>query len=191
MKRITGLGLFFFSIFIISANADTKQSYRHHEAHVHGDAVVNIVVESSQLLLEIETPAMNVLGFETAPTTDEQRDILAKAETLLSDASHAVRLNHGDCKLNNVNVNSPEFPPSGGHEGEGDPHEEHEHEQEGHSEFLVLYDFSCSAVQKLESVEIRLFDTFPGFKTINAQWIVDSRQGARELTPSDSSIKLR
>lgn len=196
MERIARLSLFFFAIFVVSANADNEHRHQHHKAHVHGAAILNITLASPQLLIELETPAMNVLGFEHAPRTDAQLNMLTKAQATLSDAASVIKLNHGNCSLTSVDVKSPEFPAAdngaephqhGGHEN----HDKHENKEEGHSEFYASYLFTCSDVQKLESIEVQVFNTFPGFKAINAQWVSDSGQGAQKLTPSASFIKLR
>ena len=55
------------------------------EAHVHGDAELGIVLEGNRVTVELESPLYNVLGFESAPGTDEQREAVRVAEVRLRD----------------------------------------------------------------------------------------------------------
>ena len=39
-------------------------------AHVHGKVVVNLALEGNTLRVELDAPAINVVGFEHAPRTE-------------------------------------------------------------------------------------------------------------------------
>ena len=55
------------------------------DAHVHGEAEVNIVFEGQKLLVELKSPSFNLVGFEHEPKTLEQRKLVEKTIELLKD----------------------------------------------------------------------------------------------------------
>ena len=55
------------------------------DAHVHGEAEVNIVFEVQKLLVELENPSFNLVGFEHEPKTLEQKKLVEKTIELLKN----------------------------------------------------------------------------------------------------------
>ena len=47
--------------------------FRHHEAHEHGVAHMNVAFEGNELYIEFISPAANIVGFEHQPRTQEQK----------------------------------------------------------------------------------------------------------------------
>ena len=47
--------------------------HRHHEAHEHGVAHMNVAFEGNELYIELISPAANIVGFEHQPRTQEQK----------------------------------------------------------------------------------------------------------------------
>ena len=46
------------------------------DAHVHGEAELNIVIEGRELLMELESPSFNLVGFEHEPQSLNQQDLV-------------------------------------------------------------------------------------------------------------------
>lgn len=78
------------------------------EKHVHGEANLFIAINQQQVLIELESPAANITGFEYAPKTHEQQQILQTAIAQLQEHTNIVRLN-GDssCTVNTTNIQQP------------------------------------------------------------------------------------
>ena len=53
--------------------------YRHHEAHEHGVAHMNVDFEGNELYIEFISPAANIVGFEHQPSTQEQNTAVKAA----------------------------------------------------------------------------------------------------------------
>ncbi|MCF7994732.1 MAG: DUF2796 domain-containing protein, partial [Chromatiaceae bacterium] len=49
------------------------EHYRQQGAHVHGVGQLNVAVDGSALLVELISPAMDLVGFEHAPRNEAQR----------------------------------------------------------------------------------------------------------------------
>jgi hypothetical protein len=102
-----------------------------HKAHTHGQADASIIYDGSVVVLEMESPADNILGFEHAPKTAAQRSAHTRATKLLAAPGELFSL-PGSCSLVEKSVNSP----FAGHDYHEEHHEEHhvEHKEDHHDE---------------------------------------------------------
>ena len=74
------IALFFFCLSVTTIS--TSQTTRQHDSHAHGIGELNIVLEGNELAIELISPAANIVGFEHAPSNDEQKAALAQAGTI-------------------------------------------------------------------------------------------------------------
>jgi hypothetical protein len=56
--------------------------------HEHGVAKLFLSAEERDIQVEVTLPAQSVVGFETAPVTPEQREIVGQARAALMMPSH-------------------------------------------------------------------------------------------------------
>ncbi len=103
------------------------------EKHVHGEAELFVALENGQILLELESPADNILGFEYTPKTQAQHKQLESSLNTLNDYRHLITFDRGACKQVNANVESPFEEHHDENHSEHAKHEEHE-EHEKHEE---------------------------------------------------------
>ena len=69
--------------------------------------------------------------------------------------------------------------------GEDDQHETHENEEHAdehaedaeHNEFHARYHFQCGQPERLEYIDVKLFEHFPGTNELEVQTISPSGQG--------------
>lgn len=67
------------------ANASSEhKAFTEHHAHEHGVASLEIGVEGKQLLIHLDSPAINVLGFEYAPRTAAEIKQVEQAKVALA-----------------------------------------------------------------------------------------------------------
>ncbi len=108
----------------LSTAAVAGDGYRQHDAHVHGVVEFNIAQDGHDLLVEITAPGADVVGFEHAPKTDEQKHILEKAEATLKNAEKLLLLSSGaKCHLETAHVK---------HTLGGEGHHDHDHHDHDH-----------------------------------------------------------
>ncbi|RTE64520.1 DUF2796 domain-containing protein [Amphritea opalescens] len=111
---------------------------RQHGSHEHGAATMQLVIEDDVLQLQIETPAMNILGFEHAPHTAEQRSIVEQATALLNNPENVVSLPAAaQCKMTLASIESSLSEQDDEHEHDkADDHDEdhHDHDEADHDE---------------------------------------------------------
>lgn len=112
----------------VSTNALANEEFRSHGAHVHGQVEVNIAQDGQELLVEVTAPGADVVGFEHAPETTEQKKVLEQAIAQLNKPDELFSFNNASCTLKFKSVtNSLE-----GDHDEHDEHEGHDHAEHGH-----------------------------------------------------------
>ncbi|MBB6522240.1 ZrgA family zinc uptake protein [Pseudoteredinibacter isoporae] len=149
----------------------------HHEAHVHGEAVLQLIQEDSELLLTFNSAAGNLLGFEHAPQTEEQQQKMVETEKQLGNASTLFQLIGGECRLYEQQSNSQKL--------------FGEHDKEQHKNINSEYHFHCHKPETLDSIQIKLMTAFPALETLDIEWIIAGRQGTRSLNHQNGTISFK
>jgi len=173
--------------------------HHQHGAHVHGLAALNLALEGREVHIELDSPAANIVGFEHAPASESDHAALDQAVAVLKDGDRLFRFNdEAGCRMENAKVSSElleEEHEKHEHEGHAEEHadeqHEHEHEEGGtHSDIEVAYHFECSAPGALKQLTVELFKAFPGMHELEVQYVIESKQGAAELTARNHLVKF-
>lgn len=177
---------------------------RQHNSHEHGVAAMQLVIEGDTLQLKIETPAMNILGFEHKPSTAEQKKTMAQAESLLKNPDNVVLLpKTARCQITEAKIisslsqNEHEYEHEHEHEhvhdGESDYKGDHD-EDSGHADYDLNYQFECDDINALQQINMTIFSHFPLFEELEVQYIVPLEtgfgQGIKRVTPAESRFKF-
>lgn len=168
--------------------AEEGHEHRHHDSHEHGVAELNLAVDGSSVLIELESPAANIVGFEHQPHDAAERDLVTKAIQRLQEAeSLFVFTSNANCSVQFAEV---ETELEQQHEHNDHDHHENEKNSDDHSEFSSNYIFSCEAIDKLKQVEVKLFEEFSGLESIKAQLITPQNQTLIELSAEQNTIDI-
>ena len=111
--------------------ASGHDGHRQHGAHVHGIAQMNMAVDGNNLLLELASPSMNIVGFEHMPSTDEQHHAVHEAAEKLEDGTSLFEFSKdAGCTMVAAEIESPLLEDEHHDEhGDEDSHDkEHKHE---------------------------------------------------------------
>ncbi|WP_146449200.1 zinc uptake protein ZrgA [Vibrio kanaloae] len=111
----------------VSTNVLANEEFRSHEAHVHGQVEVNIAQDGQELLVEVTAPGADVVGFEHAPETTEQKKVFEQAIAQLNKPDELFSFNNASCTLKFKSVTNTL-------EGEHDEHEGHDHAEHEHDD---------------------------------------------------------
>ena len=186
---------------------------RQHGTHEHGVASLTLAIEGTVMQVELESPAMNLVGFEHAPTSDAERKALDDALAVLADWGRLFRVpEEAGCDLAQSEVVAPpghlgedgaggndrEPAKVSGHghgHGHGHEHEHgHEHADDhagaAHADIRAAYRLDCRDPGALTRLDLGLFDAFPGTERVRVQFVTPGGQGAVELTPADSVLRF-
>jgi hypothetical protein len=156
--------------------------------HVHGVGTLQLVLEGNQLHVELNLPAMDVVGFEHAPKTAEQRDAVTQAVALLQDSSHVIKPPPAaGCTTVPGRVESALLGDQQGHDHDHD----HDHaDGEIHANFDVTYRFDCRRPEALSPLKVTLFQHLPRLEKLDVQSVTSGGQQSQPLTPEQDSITL-
>ncbi|TKF99356.1 DUF2796 domain-containing protein [Vibrio lentus] len=111
----------------VSTNVLANEEFRSHEAHVHGKVEVNIAQDGQELLVEVTAPGADVVGFEHAPETAEQKKVFEQAIAQLNKPEELFGFNNAGCTLKFKSVTNTL-------EGDHDDHEGHDHAEHDHDD---------------------------------------------------------
>lgn len=140
-------------------------------AHVHGHATLNIAIEQNTVQMELEAPAADIVGFEHAPQSAEERAALAEAEAALKSPLELFRLPEAaGCRVDGVDME---------HRGEGD-----------HSEFHVTYTLACTDIAAIDAIAFGYFERFPRAEELEVNVVSDAGQQHYEAVRNSPSISI-
>ncbi|WP_392891807.1 DUF2796 domain-containing protein [Pseudomonas migulae] len=198
MRRLL-LALPFALLPLAVAHAAEEHDHEHGSlgAHEHGVGRLNAALDGQTLELELESPAMNLVGFEHAATTDADKAKVAAARAQLEKPLALFNLpKAADCVVASQELESPLFgdkPAADDHDD--DDHDEdakdgHEHHHD-HSEIHAHYQFTCAAPGALKTLDLaNIFNSFPATQKIQVQLISPSGQQGVEVTAKAASLKF-
>jgi len=118
----TGFVLAAVSTYPLTALATERQL----DAHDHGHSFINIAMSDEELLIELISPAANIVGFEHAPKNDNDHQAIDTAVAQLRKGDEVFTINGAKCTLQDADVESSLL--DANHEEEhGDEHKDEEH----------------------------------------------------------------
>jgi hypothetical protein len=196
MRRLL-LALPFALLPLAVAHAADEHDHEHGSlgAHEHGVGRLNAALDGQTLELELQSPAMNLVGFEHAATTDADKAKVAAVRARLEKPLTLFNLpKAAGCVVAMQELESPLF---GDKPDADDDHDEdakdeggHEHHHD-HSEIHAHYQFSCSAPGALKTLDLaNIFNTFPATQKIQVQLISPSGQQGVEVTAKAAALKF-
>ena len=149
-------------------------------AHVHGLAKLDIAVDAKTIVLHLETPLDNLVGFERAPRTDSERRRADEAVARLRAGDTMFKFDPAaGCKLASVELNSAALQLG---KAESAP-------KDGHAELEADWQFTCSDATRAAYVEVGLF-AFNQLKRVQLQLALPKAQLQRELKRPATRIVL-
>lgn len=165
------------------------------EPHVHGAGTLQLVLEGNQLHVELNLPAMDVVGFEHAPKTAEQRAAVTQAVALLKDSSHVVEPPAAaGCTAAPGHVESAlleDQQKSDPHDHDHDHDHGHDHaDEEVHADFDVTYRLDCRRPEALSPLAVTLFQHLPHLEKLDVQSVMPGGQRSQPLAPGQTLIAL-
>ena len=188
-----------FALLPLATQAADEHNHDHdHEhgslgAHEHGVGRLNAVLDGKALELELESPAMNLVGFEHLATTDADKAKVAAARKQLEQPLVLFSLpKAAGCVVSTQELESPLF---------GDkPEDDHDHATDGkgaaahdhdHSEIHAHYQFTCATPAALKNLDLtNLFKTFPATQKIQVQLISPGGQQGVKATAAAATLKF-
>ena len=181
---------------LAAGSAAARDGHRELGAHEHGHGTFNVAIDGKTVAIELIAPGADIVGFEHAPKTDEQKAKLAAAKAALEKIETVLELpGAAGCKVTKADVEAPhadEKAAKGGH-GHGHDHSKKAGEDddgEAHSEFHATYELTCSAPDALGQLKFAYFDSFKGAEELDVTVVSPKGQKAFEATRAKAEVRL-
>ncbi|WP_083745482.1 DUF2796 domain-containing protein [Variovorax sp. KK3] len=140
-------------------------------AHVHGQIKLDIAIEGPTVVIEMESPLDNFVGFEHAPKTDAEKKAAADAVAQLRAADQLFKIDPAaNCKLGPVTLRSAALGLGKAEAG-----------AEGHADLDGSFAFNCTKATDAKFIELGLFNAFKGLRQVDAQIVTPDGQSKRSL----------
>lgn len=163
-------------------------------SHEHGVAEIQVIIDESAFVIDLRLPMMDGAGFEHKPKNDQERKKFADALAALKDPAPLFAVPAGaGCTVDNIEVLEPEeltdaspgegTPPGaeGGAAADGDQH----------GDISAVYEYKCTKVADVKSVNVQLFKKFPSLKKVAASYETPWGQGTSELLATSNQLQLK
>ncbi|WP_193181348.1 DUF2796 domain-containing protein [Nisaea sediminum] len=135
----------------LAASPAAASETRSSSAHEHGHGQLNIAIEGNSVLMELEIPGADIVGFEHEAKSDADKAAMTDAEKKLKDGAALFHFQGATCTFAQAQVED-------GHEDHG---KQPAAQEEQHSEFHVAYEISCDDASRLTGIEFPFFAVFP------------------------------
>jgi hypothetical protein len=167
--------------------------------HEHGVARLDAALDGSVLELQLQSPAMNLVGFEHAASSAADKAQVAAARKILEQPLALLQLDAAArCTVTTQTLESPLFgdqPALATHDDEdGDDDDDHDHaageaHEHAHSEIHAVYQLTCAKPDALHSLSLApLFKAFPATRVVQLQVIAPSGQQGMAATVDNSRV---
>ncbi|VVN87865.1 DUF2796 domain-containing protein [Pseudomonas fluorescens] len=163
--------------------------------HEHGVGRLNAALDGQTLELELESPAMNLVGFEHVASTDADKAKVAAVRAQLEKPLVLFNLpKAAGCMVAKQELESPLFgdkpDAEDDHDEEAKGSDGHEHHND-HSEIHAHYQFTCATPGALKNLDLaNIFNTFPATQKIQVQLISPGGQQGVEVMAKAATLKF-
>jgi Protein of unknown function (DUF2796) len=185
------------AVSLASATLRAEEEHRELGPHVHGHGTLDIAVEKQRVQMELVAPGMDIVGFEHAASTDEQKTAVEKATTELSQPLDVFKLpKSAGCSVADAKV---AIEPESHHDGDDDHDEDHdEHagadhdhdEHAGHNQFHMTYALDCAKPSELTSIKFDYFAKFAGAQSLTVNVVTAKAQNSYEVARDKPELDL-
>jgi hypothetical protein len=166
----------------VAGSPAIADEFRSRGVHEHGSATVDVAIQDSTLDIALHSPAINVVGFEHAPRTVEERAALARANRVFGSPQGLFLMPaSAACTSTSVTL----MPITYEHDGDDAKPDA------PHADYDVSYRFHCAHADQLGWIDIRLFEQMKGMRKIVANVVAPALQAQSLLTSDNTRVQLR
>lgn len=166
---------------IFLAPAAMAHDHRHHDAHVHGEARVDLAVDGAVVELALTAPGIGLLDFERPPANSAEKAALEQALAVLRKGEWALAPSAAGCHREQADAEAEGFAAAAASSAAG------EHRHAGFTASLRL---RCSQPSALQWLEVRLPGQFPGLQQVIVNALGPHGQRRSVLTVKQQRVEL-
>ena len=200
-------------IIAVLASPAIAEETRELDSHEHGVGELNIAFEGNTVAMELHAPGADIVGFEYAAESAEDRaSIDAAVAALARPLELFVMPEAAECSVVQASAELESEEDHEDHEedhdhaeGHDDDHaEEHDEnhaeahhddddhgDEASHTEFHAEYTLSCGNPEGMTEITFAYFDVFENARELEVQIVSDSGAQAFEVERDDPTLDLR
>jgi uncharacterized membrane protein YkoI len=186
---------------LFAAPAFADDQHRELGAHVHGHGNLDIAVEGTKVSMSLEAPGMDIVGFEHAAKSSEQKAAVDKATATLSAPLTLFNIPAAaGCKVTDAKV---ALEAEHDHDHGDDDHDhdakkgadadhDHDHDKDhaGHNQFEGTYALECAKPAEITSIAFDYFKSFAGAQGLTVNVVTAKAQNKYEVTRDKPTLDL-
>ena len=172
------------------------------DAHEHGVGQLDIAFDGKQILMELHAPGADIVSFEYAAESAEDRTKVDAAIVMLARPLDLFVLTEAaGCTIVQASAELESEEGQADHEDEHDDHEDDDHEdadhqeknvgEAGHTEFHAEYLLACADPGAVTEITFTYFDVFPNALEVEVQLISNKGATSFEVERDAPTLDLR
>ena len=167
-------------------------SHNHEQkAHEHGVAQMEFVIDKQNILLAVNSPLYNLLGFEHKPKLAEQKQAVKLQLKNIRNGDLVSFNPEAKCKVLNIISEQPFDTETHSHDHHDHQHK-HDDNHKGHKDIRFEYELYCEAPDNLKTLDSSaLFSAWKNLQTLRVQWIGGGQQNAISLDREKTKLSLK
>jgi hypothetical protein len=196
MRKQLSFTLAIAAISLLTNAARAEDEHRELGPHVHGHGTLNIAIEDKRVSMELEVPGMDIVGFEHAPSTADQKVAVEKATAKLERPLEVFSPPAGaGCTVAEAKVS---VEAEHHHDGDDDDHDHKDgakdddghDEHAGHNQFHVNYALDCTNPNELTTINFDYFTLFAGAHDLTVNVVTAKGQSKYEVSREKPTLDL-
>lgn len=176
----------------IVATPLSAEGTRQLDAHEHGVGQLDIAFDAQQVALEFHAPGADIVGFEYAAESAENRAAVDAAVAMLARPLDLFVLPEAaGCSVVQAaaELESESEDEHGHDDHDDDAHEEHA-DKAGHTEFHAEYLLTCADPSAVTDITFSYFEVFPNAVEVEVQIISDTGATSFEVERDAPTLDL-
>ena len=167
------------------------------DAHEHGVGQLDIAFDGKQISMELHAPGADIVSFEYAAESAEDRAKVDAAVAILARPSDLFVLTEAaGCTIVQASAELESEEGQADHEDEHDDHEDDDHQEKnvgeaGHTEFHAEYLLACADPGAVTEITFTYFDVFPNALEVEVQLISNKGATSFEVERDAPTLDLR
>ena len=167
------------------------------DAHEHGVGQLDIAFDGKQISMELHAPGADIVSFEYAAESAEDRAKVDAAVAILARPSDLFVLTEAaGCTIVQASAELESEEGQADHEDEHDDHEDADHQEKnvgeaGHTEFHAEYLLACADPGAVTEITFTYFDVFPNALEVEVQLISNKGATSFEVERDAPTLDLR
>jgi Protein of unknown function (DUF2796) len=165
------------------------EGFEQHRAHEHGKVTLNVALDGPTLTVELDAPAINVVGFEHAPRTADEKTAAQRATQLVRSGRALLGFPPAaDCRFQHTDFTEPDWetPEQSAAEAAGK-----DTEGEEHADYDATFTYKCGNPTALAWLEPWVLAKLLNVTELRINLATTTGQRSESVTSARQRVQLQ